>query len=159
MDNLTPEDRRKTMRAVKGKGTKLEKRLFSMLAGMGLNGWRKNANDVIGKPDVIFMASKVAIFVDGCFWHGCPYCQRKLPETNQIYWKRKIARNVRLAKQHKRQLCAEGWIVLRIWEHEINNNALRGAIKTKIRRAIKRGTKNNEQPNQYHQAGESSSSE
>lgn len=155
MDNLTPEDRRKTMQAVKGKGTKLEKRLFSMLAGMGLRGWRKNVNNIIGKPDVIFVVSKVAIFVDGCFWHGCPYCQRKLPETNQAYWKRKITRNIQLARQHNRQLRSEGWIILRIWEHEINNKTLRKSIRRKIRRAIKRGTKNNEQPGQLHQTGKS----
>lgn len=159
MDNLTPEDRRKTMKAVKGKGTKLEKRLFSMLVGMGLRGWRKNANDIIGKPDVIFIASKVAIFVDGCFWHGCPYCQRKLPETNHAYWKQKITRNTQLAKQHHRQLRADGWIILRIWEHEINNKTLRKVIKRKIRCAIKRGTKNNEQSSQRHQTGESSPSQ
>ena len=98
VDNLRPEDRRKTMRAVKGKGTKLEKRLSSMLAGMSLKGWKQNVSNITGKPDVVFFDQKVVIFVDGCFWHGCPVCQRKLPETNREYWARKITRNVELSK-------------------------------------------------------------
>lgn len=72
-DNLKPDDRKKTMRAVKGKGTGLEKTIFAMLAGMRLGGWHKNCGSVTGKPDVVFLDQKVAIFVDGCFWHGCPH--------------------------------------------------------------------------------------
>jgi len=146
-DNLTPEDRRKTMQAVKGKGTKLEKSLFSMLAGMGLKGWRKNANDVVGKPDVVFNAEKIAIFVDGCFWHGCPYCQRKLPQTNREYWERKISRNIQLAQSHNQRLLDDGWIVVRIWEHEIANKTTKEDIRTKIRQAI-----NKESPVMSNQA-------
>lgn len=92
-DNLTPEDRRKTMQAVKGAGTGLERRLFAMLAGKGLRGWKKNIQEVLGKPDVAFIEQRIAIFVDGCFWHGCPDADRKLPETNRDYWERKIASN------------------------------------------------------------------
>ena len=135
-DNLKPEDRRKTMRAVKGKGTQPERQLFSMLAGMGLGGWRKNADDLIGKPDVVFPCEQVAIFVDGCFWHGCPHCQRKLPQTNRAYWQRKIKRNVELASLTNQQLRAAGWRVIRIWEHEIRNLADRKRISDEIRRAL-----------------------
>ena len=91
-DNLSPEDRKKTMRAVKGKATKLEQRLAAMLAGMHLHGWRKNAKELPGKPDVVFDHERLIIFVDGCFWHGCPVCNRKLPEVNKSYWQRKIER-------------------------------------------------------------------
>ena len=93
-DNLSPEDRRKTMRAVKGKGTALERQLWAMLAGMGLSGWRKNPKDITGNPDAAFTTEHVAIFMDGCFWHRCPCCNRKLPKTNREYWVRKIGRNV-----------------------------------------------------------------
>ena len=103
-DNLKPDDRKRTMQAVKSKGTRLEKRLFAMLAGMGLSGWRKNVKEIIGKPDVAFPGHKVVVFVDGCFWHGCPYCHRKLPETNHDYWKKKISHNVELAKSYNKQL-------------------------------------------------------
>ena len=135
-DNLSPEDRKKTMRAVKGKGTKPERLLFSMLAGMRLKGWRKNADDIMGKPDVVFPLEQVAIFVDGCFWHGCPHCQRKLPQTNRDYWERKVNRNIELARQNNQKLSKAGWLVIRIWEHEISNPAERKYIRNKINNAI-----------------------
>lgn len=120
-DNLKPDDRKRTMQAVKSKGTNLEKRLFAMLAGMGFSGWKKNVKNVTGKPDVAFLDWKIAIFVDGCFWHGCPYCRRNLPKTNRRYWKRKIKRNVELAEVYNKRLISDGWVVIRIWEHEIKD--------------------------------------
>jgi DNA mismatch endonuclease (patch repair protein) len=132
-DNLKPEDRLKTMRAVKGKGTKLERRLWAMLAGMGLKGWRKNVSDISGKPDVVFSSQRMVIFIDGCFWHGCPICSRKLPQTNREYWERKINRNIELAKLHNEQLQRDGWTVVRIWEHEMTNKAI---IRARIRCAL-----------------------
>jgi DNA mismatch endonuclease (patch repair protein) len=132
-DNLKPEDRRKTMQAVKGKGTKLEKRLWAMLAGMGLKGWNKNADTITGKPDVVFINQRVAVFIDGCFWHGCPYCRRKLPKTNHEYWERKIKRNVELAQLHNKQLQRDGWVVIRIWEHEMADTAI---VRARIRHAL-----------------------
>jgi DNA mismatch endonuclease (patch repair protein) len=132
-DNLSPEDRRKTMQAVKGRGTRLEKRLWAMLAGMGLKGWKKNAETITGKPDVVFTNRRVAVFIDGCFWHGCPHCERKLPKTNRDYWERKIKRNVELAQLHNEQLQRDGWTVVRIWEHEIADTAM---IRARILRAL-----------------------
>lgn len=135
-DNLTPEVRRKTMQAVKGKRTRLEKRLFSMLAGMGLRGWTQNVDAVIGKPDVAFLSKRVAVFIDGCFWHGCPHCHRKLPQTNRKYWKRKIERNIALAKSTNRRLRADGWVVIRIWEHQMKRVAEAEKIRATIRRSL-----------------------
>jgi DNA mismatch endonuclease (patch repair protein) len=123
------------MQSVKGKGTRLEKRLFAMLAGMGLKGWKKNVGNLAGKPDVAFVSRRVAVFIDGCFWHGCPYCRRKLPQTNREYWKSKIKRNVALAKLHNQRLRRDGWTVIRVWEHEIANTA---RIKVRILRAVGR---------------------
>jgi DNA mismatch endonuclease (patch repair protein) len=135
-DNLKPEDRKKTMKAVKGKGTKLERRLSAMLAGMRIKGWRKNANDVSGKPDIVFDVQKIAIFIDGCFWHGCPICQRKLPETNKSYWERKINRNIELAREYKQILEENGWQVIRIWEHEIKKTSDREKVRKEIRQSL-----------------------
>lgn len=132
-DNLNAEDRRKTMQAVKGRGTKLEKSLWAMLAGMGVKGWKKNASNIIGKPDVVFFSQRVAVFIDGCFWHGCPYCQRKLPRTNQEYWERKIRRNVELSQLYNRKLREVGWTVVRIWEHEMVDRAI---IRKRIVRSL-----------------------
>lgn len=142
VDNLKPEDRRKTMQAVKGKGTTPERRLFAMVAGMGLKGWRKNAGDIIGKPDVVFSNEHVAIFVDGCFWHGCPHCQRKLtPDTNRQYWERKINRNIELAKSNNQKLLEKGWVVIRVWEHELKTLTDRERIRNEIRQALNPGNK------------------
>lgn len=137
-DNLTPQDRKKTMRAVKGKRTGLEKKLFSMLAGMRLRGWKKNDGSVLGKPDVVFWDRKVVIFVDGCFWHGCPVCRRPLPETNVEYWRRKIVRNVERGRNHDEKLVAEGWAVIHVWEHEIVNVGRRAEIRACIRKGLAR---------------------
>lgn len=123
------------MQSVKGKGTKLEMRLFAMLARMGLKGWKKNVENITGKPDVAFIDLRVAVFIDGCFWHGCPSCRRKLPKTNREYWSRKIKRNVALAKSHNRRLRQDGWTVIRVWEHEIANSA---KIKARILHALGR---------------------
>ena len=135
-ENLSPENRRKTMRAVKGKGTRLEKRLFSLLARTGMRGWKQNADEIVGKPDVAFVKRRIAIFVDGCFWHGCPQCQRKLPKTNRMYWKRKIERNISLAESYNRQLRAHGWLVIRIWEHELSGFGDRKMVEAKILRKL-----------------------
>jgi len=134
-DNLTPEDRRKTMQAVKGKGTKLERRLWAMLAGMGLKGWKKNVDTITGKPDVVFTDQRIVVFMDGCFWHGCPYCCRKLPKTNREYWEKKIERNVELAQLHNEQLQRDGWTVVRIWEHEMADTA---KVRARILRALEK---------------------
>ena len=137
-DNLSTEDRRRTMRAVKGKGTAIERQLWAMLAGMGLRGWRKNPKDMTGNPDAAFTTEQVAIFVDGCFWHGCPWCNRKLPETNREYWVGKIGRNVERDGQNTQELTDEGWFVIRIWGHTIRDPASRGSIRPMIRNALER---------------------
>ena len=137
-DNLTPEDRRKTMRAVKGKGTKLERRFFSMLAGMRISGWKKNVSEIIGKPDVVFPDQKIVVFIDGCFWHGCPICQRKLPKTNRKYWEQKIKRNVSSAKLVNKKLQQAGWKIIRVWEHEMKDPEAMIEIKQKLINALNR---------------------
>lgn len=131
-DNLTPEDRLKTMRAVKGKGTKLEQRFFSMLAGMRIGGWKKNVSEIVGKPDVVFPEQKIVVFIDGCFWHGCPICQRKLPKTNREYWEQKINRNVALAQVVNSELHQAGWTIIRIWEHEMKDAKAISLVKQKL---------------------------
>jgi DNA mismatch endonuclease (patch repair protein) len=136
-DNLSATDRRKTMRAVKSKDTKPERRLFAMLAGMRLRGWCKHANDIIGKPDVVFREAKIAIFVDGCFWHGCPTCKRPLkPQSNHEYWESKISRNVQRAQETNHTLEQQGWQVIRIWEHEIQNPTSRKQINKLLRQHL-----------------------
>lgn len=135
-DNLSPENRRRTMRAVKSKNTYLERALFGMLAGMRLRGWKKNVSSIRGKPDVVFEIERVAVFVDGCFWHGCPYCRRPMPATNRDYWERKIGRNVERDKRVQGELESIGWKVIRIWEHEMRTPSMRKAVGYQVKRAL-----------------------
>jgi DNA mismatch endonuclease Vsr len=95
-----------------------EWRVRSALMRSGTCGWKMNAEDVPGKPDFAFHVDRLAVFVDGCFWHGCPKCKRT-PSSNTEYWEPKIRRNrvrdVRVGAQLRRK----GWRVIRFWEHEV----------------------------------------
>ncbi len=135
-DDRTPEQRRKTMQAVRSKGTGPERRLWAMIAGMRLKGWRKNDSKLPGKPDVAFPEQRVVVFVDGCFWHGCPHCNRRTPETNREYWESKIKGNVERDRKNRETLREDGWRVVQIWEHEIRKPAGRTYARREIREAL-----------------------
>src|SRR5690348_2176366 len=90
--NVTEIDQ-KRMRAVKSKGNRSTELLFRLtLMRAGIKGWKLNPKEVPGKPDFYFPAEKVAVFTDGCFWHGCPRCGH-VPEANSSFWAAKIERN------------------------------------------------------------------
>lgn len=74
--------------------------------------------DVPGKPDFVFREQKLAVFVDGCFWHGCPRCYRA-PKSNKEYWGSKVTRNRERDRRVVESLECEGWKTVRIWEHEV----------------------------------------
>jgi len=76
---------------------------------------------LFGKPDIVFRAAKIAVFVDGCFWHGCPEHSTK-PKTNSQFWSAKIKKNMERDKFVSENLSSDGWRVVRIWEHEIKSN-------------------------------------
>lgn len=118
MDTVDPETRSRTMAAVKSKGNKsTELRLVKLLRKHGLKGWRRHVH-LEGTPDFCWPELKVVLFVDGCFWHGCPRCLR-LPKTNTKYWKQKVARNLRRDRRVSRNLRRDGWCVIRVWECRI----------------------------------------
>jgi DNA mismatch endonuclease (patch repair protein) len=109
------------MAAVKSKGNATTedavKRIFS---ANGITGWRRYLDSIPGKPDFTFRSSRVAIFVDGCFWHGCTKCRRNLtPSTNKTYWRVKIEKNQTRDRLVGVELRRARWRTLRIWEHEI----------------------------------------
>lgn len=122
-DNLSDADRKKTMRAVKASRTGPERKLAALFAAFRIRGWKRNSRSVLGAPDFAFPEERIAVFVDGCFWHGCPHCNRKLPVNNRKYWRRKIERNSRLARSYNRRLRTSGWQVIRIWEHEMRDRS------------------------------------
>jgi len=115
-DNLTPEQRRKTMQAVKGKDTSLERQMALLLQRKGRRPQR-NVAHLPGKPDLAFGRYKVAVFVDGRFWHGWHFAKwrDKLGE----YWRNKIARNVARDRKNFQRLRRMGWVVVRVWEHQL----------------------------------------
>ena len=118
-DHVSPETRSAIMRAVKSRGGRsTEKRLRAALVARGLRGWRMQAVELPGKPDFVFPAQSLAIFVDGCFWHGCPKCYRR-PHSHQDYWDAKIKQNLKRDTRNRSRLRKLGWHVMRIWEHEI----------------------------------------
>ncbi len=115
MDNLTKEKRSKVMAAIHSKDTVPEVTLRKALWQRGL---RFRIQYGKNKIDIAFPKKKVAIFVDGCFWHGCPLHSHKIG-TNEAYWQPKLEKNKTRDKSKTDELEAEGWVVLRFWEHEL----------------------------------------
>lgn len=124
MDNLSPEQRSKTMAAVKSEGTKLERSFFEPLLERNVGSVEFHVEDLPGKPDIVNRQSKIAIFIDSCFWHGCPEHLR-MPESNREYWKKKISRNKKRDHKVTKQLENKDWLVKRIWEHSIKKDRAR----------------------------------
>lgn len=113
------EVRSRTMAAIRGKGNKTtERRLRFTMVRAGLCGWTLQDSSLPGKPDFLFPRLKVAIFVDGCFWHACEKCSH-LPQTRSSFWAVKLDRNRERDHKVNRTLRALGFHVLRIWEHEL----------------------------------------
>jgi len=121
-DHVSPATRSAIMRAVKSKGARsTERRLRAALIAQGLRGWRMHADDLPGKPDFVFMSKRVAVFVDGCFWHGCSTCYRR-PHSNQTYWDTKVAGNIARDRRNRTRLRYMKWRILRVWEHEVTKS-------------------------------------
>lgn len=112
----------KVMRANKGKDTSPEIRLRAALRKAGLLGYRLHWKAVPGRPDIAYTRYKLAIFVNGCFWHRCPTCALLMPKTNSEFWNAKLKRNVERDKRKIAELEEAGWSVLICWEHEIRND-------------------------------------
>jgi DNA mismatch endonuclease, patch repair protein len=136
MDDRSPEARSKTMAAVKSRNTNLELRFFEELQSRGVTGIEEHPADIIGNPDLIHRGAKIAVFIDGCFWHGCPLHLR-MPSTNKEYWVRKISRNKRRDSRLTKELRENGWLVLRIWEHSLKQPRLIRWWLTRLSNAIK----------------------
>lgn len=119
MDTVSKAVRSRIMSAVKPFGNKTtEMAMASVLRANGLTGYRRHW-PIAGKPDFAWPKLKTALFVDGCFWHGCPRCKR-FPSTNVEFWTNRIATNRRRDRRVARKLRAEGWSVIRVWECALN---------------------------------------
>ena len=146
-DTFNKAKRSQIMAAVRSNGNKAtEIKLMQILREHRITGWRRK-RQLLGKPDFVFPTFKLAVFVDGCFWHGCRKHLR-MPSANRPYWLRKIQRNQTRDRATVRALRDSGWRVLRIWEHELRfaqrvvwrlTKALSAApVRVRIRRSPKR---------------------
>ena len=126
MDVLTAQQRHHCMSRIKGKNTKPELTLRGHLWSLGFR-YRLHYK-LPGKPDLVFVKARIAVFVDGCFWHCCPI-HLKIPGTNTEFWSEKLNRNRSRDISVSEILESNGWNVLRIWEHEIKNDVEAVAIR------------------------------
>jgi len=123
------------MQGNKGRDTQPEVAVRSALHAMGLR-FRKNARPLAGlrcTADVVFPRERVAVFIDGCFWHGCPEHGR-VPRTNNAYWREKLARNAQRDERNQRALGEAGWTVLRYWEHQASEEVAMAVHDEVVRR-------------------------
>jgi DNA mismatch endonuclease (patch repair protein) len=120
MDKLSPERRSNNMRNIRGKDTAPELAVRKLCRKLGFSGYRIHRKELPGKPDLVWIGRKLAIFVHGCFWHGhdCSEGLRK-PKSNRSYWIPKIERNQQRDAENLSRLHAAGWNVLVVWECEI----------------------------------------
>lgn len=119
------------MAAVKSRGNATtEKAVAAIFRSNSISGWRRNVRSLPGTPDFAFGREKVAVFVDGCFWHGCPRCYRE-PKSNVEFWRSKIGSNVARDARVRRRLNRIGWSCVRIREHEIRLSPQSVAAKVK----------------------------
>ena len=127
-DIFTKEKRSEVMSHIRSKNNKsTELKLIKIFKEYGITGWRRNYN-VKGHPDFVFLKKKIAVFVDGCFWHGHKYLNRS-PKDNSKYWEKKISNNKKHDKNINKIFKLRSWIVVRIWECELKKTGKRALPK------------------------------
>jgi DNA mismatch endonuclease, patch repair protein len=110
------------MKAVRSSGNlSTELAAIRLFRKLKITGWRRNSS-LQGKPDFVFSNSRTVVFIDGCFWHGCPKCYRA-PKSNEAYWQAKIRRNCIRDATVDSELKKQGWKVVRIWEHSFKDGS------------------------------------
>jgi DNA mismatch endonuclease (patch repair protein) len=136
-----PVSHSKRMAAVRAKENRTTERRFrALLVQAGIKGWKVRPRGLPGSPDFYFSAQSLAVFIDGCYWHGCPRCGH-IPRTNRPFWAAKIQRNNERDRTNAVRLRERGLQVLRFWEHELRCGRtaierLRGALENHTKGAI-----------------------
>ncbi|MCX6359841.1 MAG: very short patch repair endonuclease [Armatimonadetes bacterium] len=117
---IVAEGTRKSMRSNKSRDTSIEMLVRRAAWAAGMRGYRVHSRLVIGRPDMVFSRYKVAVFIHGCYWHGCQSCGRgRIPKTNVSYWTEKIAANQARDRYVAEQLSAQGYRIVVLWECEV----------------------------------------
>lgn len=134
----TPKSQRvsRAMSAIGAKNTKPELAVRRLLTTEGIRGYRLHWKRVGGRPDIAFPGKKVAVFVHGCFWHGCPYCKLKLPKTHREFWKKKIETNKARDARKVRELRRLGWRTVTVWACRLKTERGRNGTVKRIAAAI-----------------------
>lgn len=146
--------RSEVMSRIRGKGNKTtELALIAAFRQAGITGWRRHVHCrvkdrrarfstvadkspvLVIRPDFVFRTQRIAIFVDGCFWHQCPL-HSKVPESNRAFWKQKLQRNVERDAESNKALKAEAWTVVRIWEHDLLDPKCLSRAVARVRRRL-----------------------
>lgn len=140
-DFLSPEDRSALMARIPGRGNRTtELAMVALFRQAGITGWRRHVRfrwlSSTGRvrwirPDFVFPKRKLAVFVDGCFWHGCPWHSTR-PKGNAVFWAGKIEGNRLRDAESRAALRRKGWKVVRIWEHSLKDPAGRSRTLTRI---------------------------
>lgn len=141
-DSVDQKTRSRIMASVRSQHTSIEEKFANLLATANVGRFESQASDLPGKPDIVFRKAKVAVFVDGCFWHGCQKHLR-MPASNRNYWEDKIEKNVRRDRRNHSKLRGMGWKVIRVWEHNLKNPV--SAIN-RVRRAVEMQKPNKTNP-------------
>lgn len=127
-DVFDPQKRSNVMRQIKSKKNKsTEIRLIEIFKKNNVIGWKRNY-PVRGHPDFVFLKCRIAVFVDGCFWHGHD-CRNTRPKTNKEFWQKKRERNIKHDQEITELFEKRGWTVVRIWECELKKNNYENALR------------------------------
>lgn len=124
----------RVMSANRAKNTEPEKIVQSILRKGDFPKFRKNPSNLLGRPDIVFPKENLVLFVNGCYWHRCPYCKDGLPKTHRGFWRKKFETNVLRDRRIKARLKKEGWKVLVLWECQIRKRP--GPTSNRILRAL-----------------------
>lgn len=119
-DIFTKEKRSEIMSKIRSLDTTPELKIRTLLKKHRAK-FVTHPTNVIGKPDIANPEKKLAVFIDGCFWHGCKIC-RTIPKANKNFWEKKISYNKKRRRTVKRELKRNGWNVMEFWEHEVNKH-------------------------------------
>ena len=130
-DNLSKEQRSYAMSQIRSRDCKTtEEALVSLMRLGNVRGWRRKSV-LAGRPDFVFPKFHVAVFVDGCYWHGCKRCGLR-SRSNVAYWVPKIEGNMKRDRRNSRTLRDAGWKVVRIWEHDLKSNPMKCLKKIQL---------------------------
>lgn len=124
----------RVMSANRAKNTSPELTLRRALWQLRFRGYRLHPKNVPGRPDIAYTTRKLAIFVNGCFWHRCPKCAYKLPKTNRKFWKQKFDRNIERDARKQKDLLRSGWKVILVWECDLKASPAR--VLSRIKKVL-----------------------